>query len=37
MQNFQMVTDRRRIGTKFIFRGFNYERSKMLRHSFPFN
>ena len=27
MQNFQIVTDRRRIGTNFIFQGFIYERS----------
>ena len=28
MQNFQIVTDRRRIGTKFIFQGFRYEEGK---------
>ena len=33
MQNFQIVTDRRRIGTKIIFQEFSYKRSKMLLHS----
>ena len=37
MQNFQIVTDRRRIGTNFILQGFCYERSKRLLHLIPFN
>ena len=37
MQNFQIVTDRRRIVTKIIFQGFSYERSKMLLHLIHFN
>ena len=36
MQNFQNVTDRRRIGTNFIFQGFRYERSKILLQLIPF-
>ena len=30
MQNFPIVTDRRRIGTNFIFQGFSYEGSKIF-------
>ena len=37
MQNFQIVTDRRRIGTNFIFQGFRYEKSKILFHLIHFN
>ena len=36
MQNFQIFTDRRRIGTTFIFEGFSYQRSKMLLHLIHF-
>ena len=36
MQKFQIVTDRRRIGTNFIFQGFRYERSKILLHLIHF-
>ena len=32
MQNFQIVIDRRRIGTNFIFQGFRYERLLHLIH-----
>ena len=32
MQNFQSVTDRRRIETNFVFQGFRYEKSKILLH-----
>ena len=32
MLNFQNVTDRRRIGTNFLYQGFCYERSKILLH-----
>ena len=32
MQNFQIVTDRRQIGTNFIFQGFRYKRSEILLH-----
>ena len=37
MQNFQIVTDRHRIGTNFIFQVFRYERSEILLHLFHFN
>ena len=37
MQKFQIVTDRRRIGTVFILHGFPYERSKILLHSIQLN
>ena len=37
MLNFQNVTNRRRIGTNFIFHGFRYERSKILLHLINFN
>ena len=36
MQNFQNVTDRRRIGINFLFQGLRYERSKIL-HLIHFN
>ena len=32
MQNFQIITDRRRIGTHFTFQGFRYKRSEILLH-----
>ena len=32
MQNFQIATDRRQIGTNFVFQGFRYERNKILLH-----
>ena len=37
MQNFQIVTDRRRIRTNFILQGFRYERSIRLLHLIHFN
>ena len=36
MHNFQIVTDRRRIETNFIFQGFCYERSKIKLHLIHF-
>ena len=37
MQNFQIVTDRCRIGTHFIFQALRYERSKLLLHLIHFS
>ena len=37
MQNFQIVIDRRKIRTNFIFQGFRYERSKILLHLIHLN
>ena len=37
MQNFQIVSDRRKIGTNFIFQGFRNEKSKTLLHLIHFN
>ena len=37
MQNFQIVFDRRRIATVFLFQGVRYERSKILLHLILFN
>ena len=37
MQNFQIFTERRRIGTNFIFQGFHYERCNILLHLIHFN
>ena len=37
MQNFQIVIDRRKIGTNFTFQGFRSERSKILLHLIHFN
>ena len=37
MHNFQIVLDRRRLGTNFIFQGLRYERSKIELHLIQFN
>ena len=37
MQNFQIVIDRRKIGTNFIFQGFRNERSKKIASINSFN
>ena len=37
MKNFYIVTDGRRIGKNFIFQGFRFEKSKILRHLNLFN
>ena len=36
MQSFQIVIDRRKIGTNFVFQGFRNERSKILLHLIHF-
>ena len=36
MKNYQIVLDRRQIGTNFIFQGFRFERSKILLHLIHF-
>ena len=37
MQNFQIVNERRKVGTNFTFQGFRNERSKRLLHLIHFN